>query len=112
MRPHDPCGALLADAFAQLAQRRVHPRTAVRALAVAMDHPDLLQHSFVVALGLGQRTFAPGVVAARVTAYTRHMRADAVHFPMRFDELEDFCLRSEMNRMDFFRMSCSSLSRS
>jgi len=42
----------------------------------------------------------------------RKTRVDPVQFPLRFNKLEDLCLRSEMNRMDFFRMSCSSLTRS
>src|SRR5665647_1615003 len=52
-------------------------------------------------------TTAPGIEPGTGDAiHTTHQR-DGIDFPVYFDELEDFRFRSEVNRMAFFRSSCS-----
>ena len=108
---HQERHPLSADAFAQRTQSTVNARAAVMA---PMRRVDLANPVEQLRVALGPRTgwaSAPGIEAAARHAIEPAQHRDPVRFPHRFDELEDFALRSEANRMAFFRTSCSSWSR-
>jgi hypothetical protein len=80
----------------------MNPRAAVTAVAVSVNPPDPLQHALILPLAPRQWSVVPGVVAASSHCVHPTHRADPVHLPMRFDELEDFRLRFGSEPDGFF----------
>src|SRR5262245_293847 len=90
----------------------MHARAAIRLAALAVYGADRLHQPLVFFAAPALRPLAPGVKAARAHSVQRAHHSDRERFPVRVDELEDFALRAEVNAMAFFRISCSSFSRS
>jgi len=110
VRSHEACDAVFSDPMAAAAQRSVNPRAAIGIAAFGMHHADLGGKRLVLALALATLARAPGVeTCPRYPIDPAHQR-EIVLSPVYFDEGEDFRFRSEVNRMAFFRSSCSSLS--
>ena len=101
--PHQARDSLAPDVLAGVFQGAVHPRAAVVAL-VRSEHAAHLLEQLGIALrmcaGLAPR---PRVIARPGHAPDPAHHFDPVRFPLGVDELEDFALRSETNRMAFFR---------
>src|SRR5262245_38077481 len=89
----------------------MHARAAIRASAVLEDALDRLEQLTVLLPVLAFPSRAPSIVPgarhSQEPAQTLHRK----RLPLPVDECEDLSLRSEQNRMAFFRSSCSSKSR-
>jgi hypothetical protein len=108
MLTHQSCHTIPADPHTLHAQCPLDPWTAIRFMALRVNPFDSLQQSLILLAASTGAALAPGVVAAaRHFIQPAHYR-DRVLRPACFDGLEDLGLRSEANRMAFFRISCSS----
>jgi hypothetical protein len=101
---------MFANAMTLVPQRPVHARAPIGAAAFAVNRSDLAGERLVLALTLATLARAPGVKARTRNPIDPAHQRELVLRPVYFDEGEDFRFRSEVNRMAFFRSSCSSLS--
>lgn len=96
--------------YALAAQQDVDPRTAVGAVAGLETLPDQAQQPSIVACVAARLAPTPRVVAAARDPQLFAEPPDGEPVPLLIDEREDIALRSEQNRIAFFRSSCSSCS--
>jgi|RhiMetdeSRZDD1v2_1073273.scaffolds.fasta_scaffold48247_7 hypothetical protein len=108
MLAHQPRHPIPAYPHTLDAQRPLDPWTAIRFMALRVSAFDALQQPLILLAAGARAAMAPGVVAAASHRVQSAHYRDRVLRPVCFDELEDFGLRSEANRMAFFRISCSS----
>ena len=86
------------------------PGTAIRAAALIEEGLDADAQALVSFTTGARAAPLPGVVAGPSHAVERAHAADRELIALGFDELEDLRFRSEENRMDFFKSSCSAFS--
>ena len=108
MLAHQPRYAIPAYPHAPDAQRPLNSRTAVRPMAIRVHPLDASEQLRVPLTTLARAALAPSVVPTAGNLVESAHHRDRVLRAVCFEELEDFCLRSEENRMAFFRIACSS----
>src|SRR5580765_4046027 len=91
-------------------QCRVHARTAIGLVAVAMHLAYPLQQSRIFFGAQTGRPAAPGIEATGADAVDAAHASHRMGFLVVVDESEDFVLRAEVKAIAFFKRSCSSLS--
>ena len=107
-RPHEPLDTPATDPVAALAQGSMQTRTPIRAAALLEDRPHRLHQNPVLFPARTRGATAPRLVAGPRHAVQRTEACHRHHPSVRRDERERFGLRSEQNRMAFFRRACSS----
>jgi len=108
---HQAGDPFLGNLPAPVLQGCMHPWTAVGVSALFMNFLYFLQQALLFLLPRAGLSVSPGIVTGAGDAIDPAQDGDWVLLPVLFYEREDFSFRSEQNRMAFFRISCSSLSR-
>jgi len=91
-------------------QCRVHARTAIGLVAVAMHLAYPFQKSRIYFAPQTDWPVAPGIVATGAHAIDAAHAFHRMGFLVVVDESEDVVLRAEVKAIAFFKRSCSSLS--
>lgn len=91
-------------------QQGMDPRTAIGAMARVEQTANLALQSAILARVPARLAPPPSVIAAPSDPQLFAEPPDREPVPLLIDEREDIALRSEQNRIAFFRSSCSSLS--
>jgi len=101
----------LGNLFPLMLQRRMYPGAAIGITTLFMDSLYFLQQPFLFLFPITGLSVFPVIVTGSGDAIGPALGTDAELFPVLLYEREDFPFRSEQNRMAFFSISCSSLSR-
>src|SRR5439155_21772050 len=106
---HEPPNAPAADPDPGRAQRAMNARAAIGPSAPVEGRPDRVEYQPVLAPARTVAPPPPRVVARAGHLVKRAHPPQGEARPLLADEREDLRLRSEENRMAFFKSSCSSL---
>src|SRR5271168_4789079 len=106
-RSHQARHTLARDPLPALAQLRMHPRTAVAAVALGVDRGHLQPQALVLTPTLRRRPFAPGVVARARDLQHPAQQRHRVPGLLRRDQRESHWFSLAKKAVAFFRISRS-----